>query len=195
MNSASQKDNDAQVWNSRYKNPGEGVSNGPNRLLINHIHLLSLPGSAVDFAMGLGWNAEILMKRNWDVVGVDVAYQAVKRAKARVPGLKAFVTDLTLFSLLNKKFDLVMNFNYLQRDLFANFKKMLKPRGMIMVETLCVVPAMKLENRVFSPDHYLEPGELKGLFHDWDILLYVEREHEVFGKPRGKSSLIARLPG
>jgi 2-polyprenyl-3-methyl-5-hydroxy-6-metoxy-1,4-benzoquinol methylase len=187
--------NDALVWNLRYKNPGEGISRGPNRLLINHLHLLPLPGSAVDFAMGLGWNAEILMKRNWDVVGVDVSYQAVKKAKARVPDLKAFVTDLTRFSLLDKKFDLVMNFNYLQRDLFANFEKMLRPRGMVMVETLCVLPAMKLEDRNFSPEHYLEPGELKSLFRDWEILLYVERENIVNGKPRGKSSLIARLPG
>jgi tellurite methyltransferase len=187
--------NDAQVWNSRYQNPGEGVAKGPNRLLTNHLHLLPLSGSAVDFAMGLGWNTEILLKRNWDVIGVDVAYQAVKKAKARVPGLKAFVTDLTRFSLLDRKFDLLMNFNYLQRDLFANFEKMLNPRGMIMVETLCVVPAMKLENRVFSPEHYLEPGELKRLFRDWEILLYIEREQKMNGKPRGKSSLIARLPG
>jgi len=66
---------------------------------------------------------------------------------------------------------------------------------MIMVESLCVLPAMKLEDRNFSPDHYLEPGELKSLFRDWEILLFIEREHKLNGKPRGKSSLIARLPG
>ncbi len=187
--------NETKVWNLRYKTPGEVLSRGPNQLLLDHLHLLPVPGSAVDFAMGLGWNAEVLVKRNWDVVGVDVAYNAVKMARDRVPGIKAFVADLTQFSLLDRKFDLVMNFNYLQRDLFVNFKKMLKPRGMIMVETLCVLPVMKQEDRDFSREHYLEPGELKSLFQDWDILLYIEREHEVNGKPRGKSGLIARLPG
>jgi hypothetical protein len=34
--------NDALVWNLRYKNPGEGISRGPNRLLINHLHPLAL---------------------------------------------------------------------------------------------------------------------------------------------------------
>jgi hypothetical protein len=87
-----------------------------------------------------------------------------------------------------------MNFNYLQRDLFANFEKMLRP---VVWSWLKLVRAARNETggSEFSPEHYLEPGELKSLFRDWEILLYVERENIVNGKPRGKSSLIARLPG
>ena len=51
---------------------------GPARLLVENIQLLPT-GRALDVAMGTGRNAVYLAKKGFDVEGVDISPEAVRR--------------------------------------------------------------------------------------------------------------------
>ncbi len=86
-----------------------------------------------------------------------------------------------------------MNFYYLQRDLWPEFKRTLKPGGVLVLETLTV--KMRETMPEIDPAYLLQPGELREVFQDWDILVY--REGWVTsdrGHQKAVASMIARRP-
>ncbi|HHY88206.1 MAG TPA: class I SAM-dependent methyltransferase [Chloroflexi bacterium] len=185
---------DAVRWNARYADCGRPYdTTGPRELLVEHLDLLPDRGLALDLAMGLGHNGALLQSRGMRVVGVDVSIEAVRRARQMYPGMTAFVADLTSFRFPSGCFDLILNFYYLQRDLLADFARLLKPGGMVVIETLTeVMQAIKPD---LPPEYLLQSGELRRLFTGWEILY--EREGWIPSRHGGKkavASLIARLP-
>ncbi|MDD5467478.1 MAG: class I SAM-dependent methyltransferase [Anaerolineales bacterium] len=182
---------DAQRWNKRY---AEGLLGGferPRPFLVKAAALLPGHGLALDVAMGLGGNAAFLLARGWQVVGVDISQVAVHRAKAQHPGLWAVVADMTRFHLPEATFDLVLNFYYLQRELFPLFERALKPGGLLIFETLtCDMQAVHPD---IDPVYLLERGELRRAFQDWEVLIYREGwQQKESDHPRAVASLAAR---
>ncbi len=142
--------------------------------------------------MGLGGNAAFLLEQGLRVVGVDVSEVAVFRAKQRMPGLMAVVADLNHFFLPEYTFDVILNFFYLQRELWPRYQRALRPGGLLFFETL-TIDMLQIHPEI-EPAYLLKPGELRQGFEEMEILVYEEVwEEEKSGHRRSVASLVARL--
>lgn len=135
------------------------------------------PPHALDVAMGSGRHAVMMARAGLRTFGVDVKLQAVRdamraaqREGARVDG---WCADLTQHPLPRGRFDLIVVSRYLQRDLFPALRAALAPGGTLLYETF-TIHQRALQRPPTSPDHLLEPGELRTRFADLDLLFYEE---------------------
>ena len=117
------------------------------------------------------------MRAGFDTFGVDVRLDAVRDAIAYAAGegllVRGWCADLTRCRLPNCRFDLVVVSRYLQRDLFGSLAAALKRGGILLYETFTTA---QLAHGVGprSPDHLLEPGELRRAFDQLETLFYEE---------------------
>ena len=132
---------------------------------------------ALDVAMGRGRHAVALARAGFRAFGVDVKLEAgreamiaARRAGVRIEG---WCADLTQHPLPRGRFDLVLVCRYLQRDLFSDLRAAVVPGGIVIYETF-TTNQRALGRRPTSPDHLLEPGELRRHFDGFDVLFYEE---------------------
>ena len=153
------------------------------------------PRRALDLACGSGRDAAFLALAGFEVEAVDVLPDALERAGdlARRTGVRVTTIQRDVErdpTLPAARYDLVVVFHFLWRDLFAPIRDSVKPGGHIVYETF---HAKNRETglRPFSPAHILEPGELAGAFAGFEIRIFRD------GVERGGryvSSLLARKP-
>jgi len=186
--------NDALRWNARYLNDERYATfSRPRPFLVENAHFLPRGGRVLDAAMGLGGNAEYLLKHGLHVVGVDISSVAVRQAKARLPGLMAVIADLSHFYIPLHSFDAILNFYFLQRELWPLYRRALRPRGVLFIETL--TQEMLRVQPDTDPAYLLAPDELRQAFADWEILVYREGwEKSRGGRLHPVASLVARMP-
>lgn len=184
---------DQLKWNERYCNPKSYAPNHARQLLVEHIDLIPPNGTVVDFAMGTGNNAGFLIDRGVSVLGIDISNIAVQAAKKKHPKLSAVIADLPAFYLPDNYFDAILNFYYLERTLWKEFPRILKPGGILFFETL--TRSMQSIKPEISAPYLLDKEELLNSFSGWEILYYKEgwttSDH---GKQKSIASMIARLP-
>ena len=98
----------------------------------------------------------------------------------------AWCADLTTLSAAERRFDLVLVTRYLQRDLFRVAARG-GPAG--RRRDLRDVHARSVAARTgpTSPDHLLEPGELRSSFERFRVLFYEE-----VNEPEALARLVAR---
>jgi tellurite methyltransferase len=132
---------------------------------------------ALDVAMGRGRHATLLARTGFETFGVDIRHdacvEAVTAAASTGARIHAWCADLTAIPLPVDRFDLIVVSRYLQRDLFPALRASVVPSGVVLYETFTTA------QRAFgtgpqSPDHLLEPGELRKRFEGFDILFYEE---------------------
>lgn len=140
-------------------------------------------GCALDLACGTGRNAIYLAKLGWRVTAIDSSPVAIRilREHARSFEIDARVADLERgeFLIAPDTYDLVCDFNYLQRDLFDAIRSSVKPGGTF-------IGSMYLRDSPGgprNPAYRLNPGELREEFNGWKILYYSEA---------GAASIVAR---
>ncbi|MDP3939324.1 MAG: methyltransferase domain-containing protein [Deltaproteobacteria bacterium] len=161
-------------------------------------------GRALDVAMGEGRHALLMAASGFDVLGVDRDEAAISRARsaARAGGLTldARLLDLEIAGLAplapgghpaQLALALVVNVNYLQRDLFPSFIEALSPGGWILFETFTTDhPRVSRAGRPSNPDYLLCPSELKNAFSGLLIEAYSET---VIPAGDGDRKAVARL--
>jgi SAM-dependent methyltransferase len=182
---------DALKWNQRYKEEKFKSFELPRPFLVENAGYLPEDGLALDMAMGLGGNAGFLSGRGLRVIGLDISEVAVLSAKSRNPELISAVVDLTCIQLPSNRFDVILNFYYLQRDLWPVYQRALRPRGILIFESL--TQQMLEHSPNIDPEFLLAPAELKQGFRDLEILVY--REDWVIddkGHDKAVASLVAR---
>jgi tellurite methyltransferase len=183
---------DAKRWNERYsKETRHSNFENPRPFLIRHAELLPTNGLALDVAMGLGGNAEFLLKRGLKVIGIDISNIALRRAKQRLPELMAVQADLTQFYLPANTFDVIINFFYLQRNLWPDYVRALRPDGWLIFETL-TIDFRSLQPDI-DPKYLLASDELQHAFPTLEIIDYQEGwSTNDNGHLRSAASLVAR---
>src|SRR5512139_2719810 len=182
---------DAIKWNERYRSGVEAAFESPRDFLIAQARHLPDHGLALDIAMGLGGNAGFLIERGLRVIGVDVSEVGVRRARQRWPALMGAVIDLTHYRWPPCSFDVILNFYYCQRDLWPQYRSMLKPGGVLIMETLTIDTLRARPD--YNPELLLQPDELRQVFADWNVLSYREGWIEMKDhSPRAVASIVAR---
>lgn len=177
-------------WDRKYSS-GEGISErSPSRLLMEFLPLLPR-GKALDIACGEGRNAIYLAKNGYEVDAVDISEVAVNKARTAAGDLRtSFIqADLTEFRIPEDTYDVIVNFNYLERSIVSSIKDGLRKGGYLIFETYT------LEQREFgpprNPDFLLGPNELLNMFRDLHIVYYREGIVEADGK-KAIASLVGK---
>ncbi|CAN5365169.1 class I SAM-dependent methyltransferase [soil metagenome] len=132
-------------WEDRYSAPGLAWSGNPNPVLVTETSSLA-PGRALDIGSGEGGDAFWLASRGWSVTGVDIAVNALNKARTRAeaadPAAAASIDwqqhDLTEWSPPRASFDLVSaQFMHLPEPersrLFRSLAAAVAPGGTLLI--------------------------------------------------------------
>ncbi len=146
------------VWNRRYS---EGRRSKLHTTLLRFYHLAKI-GRALDVACGTGENAIFLAKKGFQVDAVDISDVAVRiaRRNARREGVRVSFKSCPaeVFSWRPERYDLIINFYFLDRRIIPKMVRSLKRGGLLIFETyntsyLNVKPD-------FNPEFLLRHGEI-----------------------------------
>ncbi len=191
---APQDQDDRQRWDRKYDRPEYLYGIEPSRYLAEQVHLLPVAGRALDLAAGEGRNAVFLARRGLMVDAVDISAvglgKAEKLAEDHGVEIRTIVADLEHFNLPREGYDVVVVFNYLQRDLFDDIEAALKPGGVLVYETYSVAHLEIPGARPIARRYCLEAGELRSAFPRLEVLHYGETNDE----NRATASLVATKP-
>jgi tellurite methyltransferase len=194
-------------WNERYKeSPSSWVE--PDTFLISaHKEFLAdaHPGTALDLAGGAGRNAVWLAERGWRVKLIDISDVALSLAREKFASaqqtsssqpraaavqfgaLETEVVDLnSVDDLGTERYDLVIAFYFLRRELFPAIARALKPGGMLIYRTY-TIDRMKVPGGPSDPKYLLQPNELLHAFPGLRVLHY----HEML-QGKAAAELVAR---
>lgn len=167
---------------------------GPSPWLLSNASLAPRGARTLDVACGRGRHALLLAGAGYPVRAVDrdaagIAWLGALARRLQLP-LDAAAVDLEVpgADLGTEEWELVLVFNYLHRPLFPALVRSLKPGGLLLYETYTSEQARR--GKPTSPDHLLEPGELKHLVAPLEVVR--EREGDYDG--RAIASVAARRP-
>ena len=182
---------DRRSWDRLYQSNQYIFGKDPAEFLAKNVGYLQV-GRALDIAMGEGRNSIYLAKKGFLVDGVDISEVALRKAKrlARENGVSItpILADLSSYTIRSDFYSVMINFDYLQRNLIAQMKRALKRNGIIIFQNYTVDQLSNPGGLTLPRDILLKRGELKGLFSDFEILVYEETNDGL----HAKASLIAR---
>ena len=164
---------DKERWDRNYQTDRYIFGKAPIPFLTKNVELLP-KGQALDLAMGEGRNGIFLATQGFDVTGVDISEEGLKKARAlgteQGVTITTQVADLQQYQIPVETYDLILCTYYLQRNLFPQIKAGLKPGGMALVETYT---REHVKYRARFPQQYLlKSNELLNLFSGLTVLRY-----------------------
>jgi len=167
-------------WDERYSGEEYLLGVEPSGFLTEKIGLLKslCPGRrALDIACGEGRNSIFLAQAGFGVTGLDISRKGLDKAIRRM-NEEGVQVDFQLADLESYEFfetyDLIINFNFLLRELIPKLVFALNPGGVIVFDTILDAPTLQgMHNRRFL----LLPGELRAIFEGFagKILYYEEK--------------------
>ena len=186
--------NERERWNQRYRDaPGSWTEPDPFLLRAFSEYVQPLfpgGGTALDLAGGAGRHSIWMAKQGWEVTLIDISKTGIEQARQSAGPLASHVhfvvDDLTGFVASQTQFDLVMAFFYLERKIYPEVVKAIKPGGLLIYKTL-TMEQMKLAGGPKDPAHLLEEGELLRLAAGLQVLHYSEEVAE-----KATAELVAR---
>lgn len=156
-------------YNEAYRR-NAAFTDEPNQLLAATVAKMK-PGKALVLAMGQGRNALHLASAGWDVTGVDIADEGIRRAhdaaEKRGVKLEMVLADIDRYDFGDERWDLVtMIYAGGNRDWIARSKKALKSGGLFILEFGLRAPG----DESTDPWAGIARGELAPQFEGWQIL-------------------------
>jgi SAM-dependent methyltransferase len=184
-------------WDRKYReSPGSWMV--PDPFLTRAFSQYILPlfprgGSALDLAGGAGRHSIWLAQRGWEVTLIDISETGVEQARHHAGRFASHihfaVDDLTHFNASQTQlqatsgvmsdatfegmFEVVIAFFYLERTIFPEIVKALRPGGLLVYKTHTLAhPQLAVGPK--NPAHLLKPDELLQLAEGLQILHYRE---------------------
>jgi len=179
---------DRERWNKRYLEfpMPDSVSN----ILEKYIDEVNV-GQAIDIACGTGRNTHYLADKGFLVDAVDISDYALGKVKESATITK-IETDLDKYNITPKKYDLIINTNYLNRRLVSQMKDALKEGGVVVFETFIVAHG-DYNHETMNLDYLLRKNELLHSFIGLDVIYYEERDDvNLRGEKVRIASLVAK---
>lgn len=163
-------EDDRIKWNQRYQSEDSYLGEHPSPFLareIERIKRLAPGNTALDVACGEGRNSVFLAQNGFRVTGVDISDIGLAKAAARA-AMQGVVVDFRRVDLehyeITEKYDLILNFNFLLRELIPEEVQALNPGGLLLFDTILESPQLLATH---NPTYLLRRGELTGLFEDF----------------------------
>lgn len=188
-------------WDALYSTERFVFGKEPSNFLVGVLHNLHV-GLALDIAMGEGRNAIFLAKKGYRVEGVDFSEVALRKARrfAREQNVEANIktinADLSNYTIQKNRYDLIINIDYLQKNLIPQMVTGLKSKGYIVFENYTLEQLKNPSGKGMSRDFLLKKGELKELFSDPKIsgtLKIIKYEHTNDGRDARDHILVQKL--
>ncbi len=158
---------DSARWNERYARADLYHGVAPSPYLVERIDSIAAltPGRrALDLACGEGRNSVFLARHGYTVTGLDISDEGLAKAARRAAAEGLAITfrrvDLDGYEF-KERWDLIINFNFLLRDLIPRMVAALNPGGVIVFDTILATPALE---GTHNPAFLLQPGELRAIF-------------------------------
>lgn len=184
-------------WNEKFRRRGMGLfGHEPAEWLVAHEALLRQQphGPALDLACGAGRNAFYLAQLGFAVEAVDISDVAItwlaEQVRQRGARIQPAVLNLAAATLPAARYQVIINFNYLERRLFSAIKEALLPGGLLIFETM-TTDQLERTGGKFNPAFLLAHNELLHAFADLRILHY--RELVIRGCADCDEKAVARL--
>lgn len=182
---------DRLKWNGRYATDGpHWQKSQPRKLLQTYLEQLPVCGLALDAAAGVGVHGLVLARRGLRVVALDISEVGLRLAQERAAAeglpLTTAVYDLACPWFPPNCFDVILNFRFLERATFAAYRRALKSGGWLIFETFIRTPETATD-----VDFYLQPGELRAAFADFDVVH--DAEVTAVGGRTGQLKPVAQL--
>lgn len=155
-------------WNQRFESQHSYLGKRTSPFLAREIERIKrlAPGKkALDIACGEGRNSVFLALNGFRVTGLDISDIGLAKAAARAKEEEVIVdfrrVDLERH-IITEKYDLILNFNFLLRELIPDEVQSLNPGGLLLFDTIMESKAL-LE--AHNPAYLLRRGELASLFN------------------------------
>ena len=165
-------------WNMRFESQDSYLGERPSPFLVQEIERIKtlVPGpDALDIACGEGRNSIFLAQHGFRVVGLDISDIGLAKGRNRAQAMGVEVdfrwVDLD-GGIIDGRFDLVLNFNFLLRGSIQSEVASLKPGGLLLFDTIMASETLL---QTHNPAYLLQPGELRRIFGTFNgDILYSE---------------------
>lgn len=176
---------DALKWDKRYADDFMPTSQSP--LLVNFADILPL-GKVLDIACGNGRNSKFLADRGFICDCIDISSVAINKL-VDIRGINPICLDLDEYEIIPDRYEVILDFYFLDRRLFDGIKRGLKTGGIFLMETFVAdedYPIDVCEQKI------LRKGELEEVFSDFEILFDNEILIDRFGEKSKALQFCAR---
>ncbi len=166
-------------WNERFQGEEFTLGTDPSPYLAENIEFVKslVPGrKALDIACGEGRNSIFLAREGFDVTGIDISEAGLGKASKWMKREKLHIAfrlrDLEKYEF-TETYDLIINFNFLLRDLITKEVAALRPGGVIVFDSILDSPFVATSHR---KEYLLRPGELYSIFSAFPGRIYFPEE-------------------
>jgi tellurite methyltransferase len=151
-------------------------------------------GRALDLACGKGRNSLYLAECGFKVVAMDISSVALAEGQRRAAAKQLTIdwrqADLEDVQFDQAGFDLIINFNYLQRSLIPQTKRAVRRSGHVIFETYLIDQIAMGHPK--SPDYLLRRNELLEHFRDFQVLYYREGQFSEGDEASYRAGILAQ---
>jgi len=172
-------DNSHSKWDERFKRKEFVLGTNPSPFLETNIEFIKslTPGrKAFDIACGEGRNSIFLAKNGFAVTGVDISetglHKAVRWMEREHLQIEFRHTNLEEYEF-TETYDLIINFNFLLRDLIPKAVAALNPKGVMVIDTLLDSPFVPTTHK---KDFLLRPDELYSIYANFPGTIFRHEE-------------------
>jgi ubiquinone/menaquinone biosynthesis C-methylase UbiE len=126
-------------WNKVFSSTDADFNRQPNAFLLKVVKTMT-PGTALEIGMGQGRNTIAVGRLGWDVTGIDISDEGIRRAldeaKKQKVNIRAVVADADQFDFGHNRYDLIYA-TFEHQIVTRNASRIipaLKPGGTVVIE-------------------------------------------------------------